>query len=135
MFPILYFFSDWAILVLRLVFGFLMAAHGLPKLKNLKGTAEWMESEGFRPGRLWATAVAVLEFFGGIAIFFGFFTQPVAVIFVLQFAVIVLWKIGKSEKLVGSLELDLLVLSISLLLATIATDAPALDSFFYGAGY
>ena len=58
---------DTGLLLARVVFGVLMAAHGSQKLfgwfggYGIAGTAGFFESLGFRPGRLFATAAAVSE--------------------------------------------------------------------------
>ncbi len=60
------------LLVARLVFGLLLAAHGAQKLfgwfggHGLAGTGGWLESLGFRPGRLFAAAAGGGEFAGGL---------------------------------------------------------------------
>lgn len=58
--------------IARLVFGLLLAAHGAQKLfgwfggYGLGGTAGFMESLGFRPGRLFAAAAGAGELAGGL---------------------------------------------------------------------
>ena len=70
---------DSGILVLRLVLGLLMAAHGAQKLfgwfggHGLAGTSGFFESLGFRPGRLFATAAAISEVGGGLLTAVGLF--------------------------------------------------------------
>jgi putative oxidoreductase len=67
------------LLIARLVFGLLMAAHGSQKLfgwfggYGLNGTAGFMEKLGFRPGRLFATAAGLSEFAGGLLVALGLF--------------------------------------------------------------
>ena len=62
---------DAGLLIARLVFGALMAAHGAQKLfgwfggHGLAGTAPFFESLGFRPGRAFALAAALSEAGGG----------------------------------------------------------------------
>src|ERR1700689_3118904 len=99
-------YSDTAQLILRIAFGALMIAHGWPKLRNLKATAVSFGQMGFKPGALFGGIAAFLEFFGGIAIILGFLTQPIALLFVIQFAVIIVWKITKKMPFVGGWELD-----------------------------
>jgi putative oxidoreductase len=66
------------LLLLRLVLGFLMAAHGSQKLfgwfggHGLAAVSGMFESMGFRPGRLLAAAAALSEFGGGLLIALGF---------------------------------------------------------------
>lgn len=68
---------DAGLLIVRLVAGVLMAAHGAQKLfgwfggYGLAGTAGFMEQLGFRPGRVFASAAATAEFGGGLLIALG----------------------------------------------------------------
>src|SRR6185369_14156924 len=66
------------LLIIRLIFGLLMAAHGAQKAfgwfggYGLSGTGGFMESLGFRPGRLFAAAAAYTELAGGLLLALGF---------------------------------------------------------------
>ena len=68
---------DAGLLVARLVFGLLMAAHGTQKLfgwfggYGLTATAGFFESIGFRPGRLFATTAAITEVASGLLLAVG----------------------------------------------------------------
>jgi putative oxidoreductase len=67
------------LLVLRLVFGTLMAAHGAQKLfgwfggYGLNGTGGFLESLGFRPGKLFAALAGTTELLGGVLVALGLF--------------------------------------------------------------
>ena len=67
------------LLVARLVLGLLMAAHGSQKLfgwfggHGLAGTTGYLESLGYRPGRVFATLAGLGEFTSGILIALGLF--------------------------------------------------------------
>jgi putative oxidoreductase len=69
---------DLGLLVLRLGFGLAFAAHGAQKLfgwfggPRLAGTAGFLESLGFRPGKMFAIVVALAEFVGGLLFALGF---------------------------------------------------------------
>src|SRR5262245_16424387 len=69
---------DAGLLIVRLVFGLLMAAHGTQKLfgwfggYGLAGTAGFFEALGFRPGRLFAATAAASEVVGGLLVAGGF---------------------------------------------------------------
>jgi putative oxidoreductase len=71
---------DTGILILRVVFGIAIAAHGSQKLfgwfggYGIKGTGEFFEGLGFRPGTAFATAAGLGEFGGGSLIAFGLLT-------------------------------------------------------------
>jgi putative oxidoreductase len=70
--------KDLGLLVLRLVFGGLMAGHGAQKLfgwfggNGLPGTAGWLESMGMKPGKPWAMLAGGSEFTGGLLTVLGF---------------------------------------------------------------
>src|SRR4029450_10623996 len=63
---------DIGLLLLRLVVGLTVAAHGGQKLfgwfggYGLAGTGGWLESIGFRPGKLQAAVAGGAEFVGGL---------------------------------------------------------------------
>jgi putative oxidoreductase len=67
------------LLLLRLVLGLLMAAHGSQKQfgwfggHGLAGVSGMFESLGFRPGRLFASAAALSEVGGGLLVALGLF--------------------------------------------------------------
>ncbi len=69
---------DAGLLIVRLVFGLLMAAHGTQKLfgwfggYGLVATSGFFESLGFRPGRLFAATAATSEVVGGLLVAGGF---------------------------------------------------------------
>jgi putative oxidoreductase len=65
------FMADLGLLTLRVTAGGLLAGHGAQKLfgsfggHGLQGTAAWLESLGFKPGRQWAMAAGASELGGG----------------------------------------------------------------------
>src|SRR5436189_2470332 len=65
------------ILILRLLAGLTLAAHGAQKLfgwfggYGLAGTGGFFESLGFRPGRLFAAAASLSEITGGVLVALG----------------------------------------------------------------
>ena len=68
---------DTGLVLLRLVIGPLMAAHGAQKLLGwfggygLTGTGGFFEQLGFRPGRVFAAAAALTEIASGLLITLG----------------------------------------------------------------
>ena len=66
------------LLVVRLVIGLLMAAHGSQKLfgwfggHGIAGTGMFLESIGFRPGHLFARVAATTEVVSGLLVALGF---------------------------------------------------------------
>lgn len=71
---------DFALFILRLAVGLLLAGHGAQKLfgwfggHGLSGTSGWLASLGFRPARFWALTVGICEFGGGLLFALGFFS-------------------------------------------------------------
>ncbi len=65
-------------LLVRLILGACFAAHGTQKLfgwfggYGLNGTGGFMESLGFRPGKLFALAAGLCEAGGGVLVLLGF---------------------------------------------------------------
>jgi len=70
----------FGLLILRLVLGLTMAAHGAQKAfglfggYGLEGTGGWLESLGFRPGAVHARVVAASELVGGLLLAVGLLT-------------------------------------------------------------
>jgi putative oxidoreductase len=68
---------DIGLLILRAVVGFALAAHGSQKLFGLfgghgiRGTGQFFESIGFRPGPVMATFAGLCELGGGLFLAFG----------------------------------------------------------------
>lgn len=69
---------DAGLVVARLVFGLLMAAHGTQKLfgwfggYGLTGTGGYFAQLGFRPGKLFAAVASAAEIGGGLLLALGF---------------------------------------------------------------
>ena len=112
-------FSDLGIAILRVVLGIILIAHGWPKLRNIKGTAEWM-GQTFKPGIFWAVAVALAEFFGGILLILGLLTQVVCFIIAIEFLVII-FSVKGRKGLVDGFEFDILILAAALILLTLGS--------------
>ena len=68
---------DTGLILARVVFGPLMAAHGAQKLfgwfggHGIAGTGGFFEKIGFQPGRLFATVAGLSEFAGGLLVTLG----------------------------------------------------------------
>jgi len=72
------------LLLLRVIVGGLFVGHGTQKLfgwfggHGLDGTGAWMESLGFRRGRVWAAVGGLAESLGGLLLALGFLTPLAA---------------------------------------------------------
>lgn len=100
----------------RVVVGTVMIYYGWPKIKDVKSNADDFVGMGFKPGWLWGTIVAFLEFFGGIFIVAGFFEAVVAALYVIQMLMGAIWKITRAKKPFTDWSYDLLVLTLCLVI-------------------
>ncbi len=123
-------FGEWAHLGLRLIVASVFLAHGLPKIKDLKTTADNFNAMGFRPGRLWGTFIAILEVFGGALMLLGAGAQILGLLFAGEMLVTSIWKLKNGQKLINGYELDLLLLAACLALATWGGGLLSFDSGF-----
>jgi putative oxidoreductase len=80
---------------LRNTFGF-FANTGMPAL-SIGQLANYLETNGYRPGKFWAVAISLTQLVGGPLLALGLLTRPVAVV-VLGFLLVAnveRWRIGK----------------------------------------
>ncbi|BAX94012.1 DoxX family protein [Mycobacterium shigaense] len=78
-------YQDVGLLVLRLVLGVTLAAHGYNKFfggGRIPGTARWFESIGMKPGKFHATVAATTELAAGLGLAVGLLTPIPAAGFV-----------------------------------------------------
>ena len=91
--------SDTALLVLRVVLGLTMAAHGYNKFfgkGGLKGTAGWFDSMGMKPGMFHARVAATTEIAAGLGLAVGLLTPiPAAGFVALMF--VAAWTVHKAN--------------------------------------
>lgn len=76
---------DTGLLILRLVLGLTMAAHGYNKFfggGGIAGTAGWFDSMGMKPGKLHARLAATTELAAGIGLAVGLLTPVCGAAFV-----------------------------------------------------
>jgi len=72
--------DDWTLPLLRFIAGFNMAMHGWVHVNaDMTETAAYFSGEGFEPGLLWAYAVTLTEFAGGILLAVGLLTRLAAI--------------------------------------------------------
>lgn len=76
---------DTALLLLRVVAGLTMAAHGYQKFFSgggIAGTGQWFDNIGMRPGRVHAVLAAGTEIVAGVLLALGWFTPFAGAAFV-----------------------------------------------------
>lgn len=117
----------FGLLVVRLALGLIFLYHGWPKLFTNPGMyADMFAKMGFANGTSYA--IGALEVFGGALLAVGFFTRPVALLFVCEMGV-ALWKVhlAKGYMAVNQYEFPLMVGCAALLLATTGPGLISLD--------
>jgi putative oxidoreductase len=127
---------DIGLLVLRLAVGLTMAAHGGQKLfgwfggYGIAGTGGFMESLGFRPGRVHATLAGIAEFGGGLLIALGLLT-PVGAAMVIAVMVVAIGSVHLPKGFFvsdGGFEYNLMIIASSVALAFTGPGAYSLDA-------
>ena len=126
-FPQLLDYQIYGSLILRLALGAVFLAHGYQKLANDKaGFAGYLESLKFKPGKLWAWLVTLVEFFGGVLLVLGLWTQPAALVLAIQFLVILFW-VQRGKPFVAGREFDFLIFMALLALLVLGPGAFSID--------
>ena len=129
-FPQALVFGAFAPLLLRVILGAVFIVHGYPKLfKSFSETVGFFESIGIRPAKFWVFVVGAVEFFGGIALVFGFATQLVAALIVVNMLVAIA-KVKGKQGFVNGFEFDLMLLIVALSLVLTGSGAYAIDISF-----
>lgn len=72
------FAQPFAWVLLRVFVGGALILEGWPKIIAPMAQVGFVENIGFFPGWFWSPALAVMQFFGGIALVIGLFTRPIA---------------------------------------------------------
>jgi len=126
---------DDGLLIVRLVFGLVMAAHGAQKLfgwfggHGLAATAGFFDAVGFRPGRLMAFAAAFGEFASGLLVALGLLGPigPALMLSVMIVASSMHWSKGLFVTS-GGIEVPLLYAAVAAVLAFTGFGTLSLDS-------
>lgn len=117
---------NWSPVVLRLVLGLTMAAHGAQKLfgwfggYGLQGTAGFFaEQLGMKPGILWAALAGGGEFFGGLLLILGLATRFAALNTAVVMLVAIVTVHSSAFFLPAGMEfaLSLLAMSVALIIS------------------
>ncbi|MGW4564824.1 DoxX family membrane protein [Streptomyces sp. NPDC004561] len=135
--------ADWGLLLLRLTFGLLMAAHGAQKLFGLFGghglteTAKGFAALGYHPAKLFAAIGGLSELLGGLGLAAGLLTPlaAAALIGVMINAMVTVTGAHGLWDTDGGVEYNVCIAVVALAVAAIGPGRLAADRFFaWGAG-
>ncbi|WP_438490393.1 DoxX family protein [Streptomyces sp. S186] len=130
--------GDWGLLLLRLTFGLLMAAHGAQKLfgvfggQGLTATGQGFEALGYRPGRVFAVIGGLSEGLGGLGLALGFLTPlaAAALIGVMINAMATVTGANGLWEAQGGVEYSVGITVVALAVAALGPGRLAVDRFF-----
>lgn len=135
--------SDWGLLLIRLTFGLLMAAHGAQKLfgsfggPGLTQTGHGFAALGYRPGKLFAVIGGLSEFLGGLGLAAGLLT-PIAAAALIGVMINAMATVSGAHGLWdadGGVEYSVCITVVALAVAAMGPGRLALDRFFrWGSG-
>jgi putative oxidoreductase len=120
--------SEWILLIARVILAAVMIFYGWPKIRDLASNANDFEEMGFKPGILWGTLIAIVEFAGGIAILLGFYAELAAASFGFQMMVGAFWKL-KVKKPFSDYSYDMQLFALCLVVMSQGAGAYALKAF------
>lgn len=124
------------LLIIRLVIGLLFAAHGAQKLfgwfggHGLKGTADFFESIGVKPGILMAVLAGGGEFVGGLLFAAGLWTEFASALIIITMIGAIVKVHGKKGLWAtsGGFEYNLVLIAIALGVALTGAGEYSLDA-------
>lgn len=128
---------DVALLILRLVLGLTLAAHGLNKFfggGRIPGTARWFESIGMKPGKFHATVVATTETAAGLGLAAGLLTPIPAAGFV-SLMLVAAWTVHRANGFFivkEGWEYNLVLAVTAVVIATLGAGKLSLDHLIFG---
>lgn len=126
------------LLVARVIFGLVMAAHGTQKLfgwfggYGLNATGEFMVQLGFNQGRAFAAIASLVEIISGLLVAIGFL-GPIGPALMISVMIVASIKVHLKNGLFGSkngVEIPLLYMAAALTFAMIGYGPYSLDSLF-----
>lgn len=128
---------DVALLILRLVLGLTLAAHGLNKFfggGRIPGTARWFESIGMKPGTFHATVAASTETAAGLGLAVGLLTPIPAAGFV-SLMLVAAWTVHRRNGFFivkEGWEYNLVLAVSAVVVATVGAGRLSLDWLIFG---
>jgi putative oxidoreductase len=128
---------DVGLLILRLVLGLTLAAHGFNKFfggGRIPGTARWFESIGMKPGKFHAAVAATTEVSAGLGLAAGLLTPIPAAGFV-SLMLVAAWTVHRPNGFFivkEGWEYNLVLAVSAVVVATIGPGRLSLDWLIFG---
>jgi putative oxidoreductase len=128
---------DVGLLILRLVLGLTLAAHGFNKFfggGRIPGTARWFESIGMKPGKFHATLAATTEVSAGLGLAAGLLTPIPAAGFV-SLMLVAAWTVHRPNGFFivkEGWEYNLVLALSAVAVATLGAGRLSLDWLIFG---
>jgi putative oxidoreductase len=128
---------DVGLLILRLVLGLTLAAHGYNKFfggGRIPGTARWFESIGMKPGTFHATVAASTEMSAGLGLAAGLLTPIPAAGFV-SLMLVAAWTVHRPNGFFivkEGWEYNLVLAASAVAVATVGAGRLSLDWLIFG---
>ena len=128
---------DVGLLILRVVLGLTLAAHGLNKFfggGKIPGTARWFESIGMKPGKFHATVAATTEVSAGLGLAAGLLTPIPAAGFV-SLMLVAAWAVNRPNGFFivkEGWEYNLVLALSAVAVATLGAGRLSLDWLIFG---
>ncbi|AAS04980.1 MULTISPECIES: DoxX family protein [Mycobacterium avium complex (MAC)] len=128
---------DVGLLILRLVLGVTLAAHGYNKFfggGRIPGTARWFESIGMKPGKFHATVAASTEMAAGLGLAAGLLTPIPAAGFV-SLMLVAAWTVHRPNGFFivkEGWEYNLVLAASAVVVATLGAGRLSLDWLVFG---
>lgn len=128
---------DVGLLLLRLVLGLTLAAHGFNKFfggGRIPGTARWFESIGMKPGKFHATVAATTEMAAGLGLAAGLLTPIPAAGFV-SLMLVAAWTVHRANGFFivkEGWEYNLVLAVSAVVVATLGAGRLSLDWVIFG---
>jgi putative oxidoreductase len=129
--------TDVGLLILRLVLGVTLAAHGYNKFfggGRIPGTARWFESIGMKPGKFHATVAATTEMAAGLGLAAGLLTPIPAAGFV-SLMLVAAWTVHRHNGFFivkEGWEYNLVLAVSAIAVATVGPGRLSLDWLIFG---
>jgi putative oxidoreductase len=124
--------SSFGYALVRVMTALILFVAGYEKVfvRGLGSVTGFFEQIGVLLPQITGPFIGLLELIGGALLFVGLFTRYLGLLFALEFLVAVWAKFGPLKQGFGGAEIDLMILSASLLFATNGAGRYSLDALF-----